>query len=75
MQLRVGVLGIEKGISNEMIFKLSLKEGKGCLVVQGEEGMPSRWAKVLRGSGERKQLSPSAVGRRERGPKEDGDRD
>lgn len=49
----MGRVGVEKGFSDKMIFKLSLKEWKSCLVVQGKEGMPSKWTKVLEGLGER----------------------
>lgn len=46
----MGVVGVEKGFSD----KLSLKERKSCLGVQGEEGILSRWGKVLGGLEERK---------------------
>lgn len=50
----MGVVGVEKGLSDKMIFKLSLKERKSCLGMQGEEGISSRWAEVLGGLEERK---------------------
>lgn len=45
-----------------MIYMLSLKEGKSCLMGTGEEGVPRRGAEVFKGLEERKCLSPCAVG-------------
>lgn len=76
-----GGVGDEKGFSGEMIFKLSLKGGQSCLVVQQEEQGQADGKDQ-----EKRNMSPHLqwgewVGGREwarrpvGGPKEDGGRD